>query len=217
MKIISVTGGERAACLLGLMACPAVAARRRPSTRRRAKRSPARKRAAVNSIDKQAGELTDIANRIWEYAELALREHRSAAALADHAEKQGFRVERGVAGMPTAFVATYGSGRPVIGILGEYDALPGISQKASPVKEPLQPGAGGHGCGHNLFGAASLGAAIAIKEQIAAGKLKGTVRFYGTPAEEDITAARSTWRARDCSTASTPCSHGIPAMKRWPT
>ena len=94
-------------------------------------------------------------------------------------------MERGVAGMPTAFVATYGSGRPVIGIMGEYDALPGISQKASPVKEPLQAGAGGHGCGHNLFGAASLGAAIAIKEQIAAGKLKGTVRFYGTPAEEN--------------------------------
>jgi aminobenzoyl-glutamate utilization protein B len=144
------------------------------------------KRAAINSVERHSAELTALSDRIWSYAETALREHRSAAALADYAEQQGFRVERGVAGMPTAFVATYGSGRPVIGIMGEYDALPGISQKASPVQEPLEPGAGGHGCGHNLFGAASLGAAIAIKEQIAAGKLKGTVKFFGTPAEEDV-------------------------------
>ena len=141
-----------------------------PRGRRRAKR------AAVNSIDRQQAELVDLSDRIWAYAETALRETRSAAALADYAEQQGFKVERGVAGMPTAFVATYGSGRPVIGVMGEYDALPGISQKASPVQEPLQAGAAGHGCGHNLFGAASLGAAIAIKEQIAAGKLKGTVQ-----------------------------------------
>ena len=119
-------------------------------------------------------------------AETALRETRSSKALADHAEQQGFRVECGVAGMPTAFVASYGEGRPVIGILGEYDALPGISQKAQPTREPLEAGAPGHGCGHNLFGAASLGAAMAVKELIAAGKLKGTVRFYGTPAEESV-------------------------------
>ena len=141
--------------------------------------------AEFRSTGTQA-DLVDLSDRIWAYAETALRETRSAAALADYAEQQGFKVERGVAGMPTAFVATYGSGRPVIGIMGEYDALPGISQKASPVQEPLQAGAAGHGCGHNLFGAASLGAAIAIKEQIAAGKLKGTVRFYGTPAEEAV-------------------------------
>ena len=144
------------------------------------------KRAALNSVERHQADLVDLADKVWAYAETALRETRSAAVLADYAEQQGFRVERGVAGMPTAFVATYGSGRPVIGIMGEYDALPGISQKASPIQEPLQAGAGGHGCGHNLFGAASLGAAIAIKEQIAAGKLKGTVRFYGTPAEEAV-------------------------------
>jgi aminobenzoyl-glutamate utilization protein B len=143
------------------------------------------KRAAVHAVDRLTADLTSLSDRIWAYAETALREHRSAAALADYAEQQGFRVERGVAGMPTAFVATFGSGRPVIGILGEYDALPGISQKASAVKEPLQAGAAGHGCGHNLFGAASLGAAIAIKEQLAAGKLRGTLKFYGTPAEEN--------------------------------
>jgi aminobenzoyl-glutamate utilization protein B len=88
--------------------------------------------------------------------------------------------------MPTAFVASYGEGRPVIAVLGEYDALPGLSQKAVPEKAPLQAGAAGHGCGHNLFGAASLGAAIAVKELIASGRLSGTVRFYGTPAEEAV-------------------------------
>jgi aminobenzoyl-glutamate utilization protein B len=147
--------------------------------------SPA-KRAAVSSIDRQQADLVDLSDRIWAYAETALRETRSAAALADYAEQQGFKVERGVAGMPTAFVASYGSGRPVIGIMGEYDALPGVSQTASPVQQPLQAGAAGHGCGHNLFSPASLGAALAIKELIAAGKLKGTVRFYGTPAEEAV-------------------------------
>src|SRR4051794_32007309 len=88
--------------------------------------------------------------------------------------------------MPTAFTPEFGSGRPVIGIMGEYDALPGISQKAQPTKEAYEAGAAGHGCGHNLFGAGSLGAAVAVKELIAAGKLKGTVRFYGTPAEESV-------------------------------
>jgi aminobenzoyl-glutamate utilization protein B len=145
----------------------------------------AAKLAAVSSVDRHAAQLAELSDRIWAYAEIALREHKSAAALADFAEKQGFKVQRGVAGMPTAFVATYGQGRPVIGVMGEFDALPGLSQKAVPEKAPLVEGAGGHGCGHNLFGAGSLGAAIAIKEQIAAGKLKGTVIFYGTPAEED--------------------------------
>jgi len=88
--------------------------------------------------------------------------------------------------MPTAFTAEYGSGKPIIGIMGEFDALPGISQKAQATKEALNPGAAGHGCGHNLFGAGSLGAAVAIKELMQQGKLKGTVRFYGTPAEESV-------------------------------
>jgi aminobenzoyl-glutamate utilization protein B len=153
------------------------------------------KQSAVNAVDRHAAELAELSDRIWAYAEIALREHRSAAALADHAERQGFRVQRGVAGMPTAFVATYGKGRPVIGVMGEYDALPGLSQKALPEKVPLVEGAAGHGCGHNLFGAASLGAAIAIKEQIEAGRLKGTVVFFGTPAEEDV--GGKTYMVRD--------------------
>ena len=153
------------------------------------------KQSAVNSVDRHAAELAELSDRIWAYAEIALREHRSAGALADHAERQGFRVQRGVAGMPTAFVATYGEGRPVIGVMGEYDALPGLSQKALPEKVPLAEGAAGHGCGHNLFGAASLGAAIAIKEQIESGKIAGTVVFFGTPAEEDV--GGKTYMVRD--------------------
>jgi aminobenzoyl-glutamate utilization protein B len=145
-----------------------------------------KKSAAAVSIEKHQPELTALSDQIWALAETALKETKSSKLLADYAEQQGFKVERGLAGMPTAFVATSGEGKPIIGILGEFDALPGISQKASPVKEPYESGAAGHGCGHNLFGAGSLGAAVAIKELIAAGRLKGTIRFYGTPAEESV-------------------------------
>jgi aminobenzoyl-glutamate utilization protein B len=154
-----------------------------------------KKEEAVASIEKHKTELIKLSDQIWAFAETALREHRSSKLLADYAEQQGFKVERGVAGMPTAFIATYGQGRPLIGILGEFDALPGISQKALPAKEPLEANAPGHGCGHNLFGAASLGAAVAIKELIAAGKLRGTIRFYGTPAEESVSG--KAYMARD--------------------
>jgi aminobenzoyl-glutamate utilization protein B len=144
------------------------------------------KQSAIQSVNAHEAELIKVSDEIWGYAETALKEHKSSKALADLAEKNGFKVTRGVSQMPTAFIAEYGSGKPIIGILGEFDALPGISQKATSTKEPLEPGAAGHGCGHNLFGAGSLGAAIAIKEQIQAGKLKGTIRFYGTPAEEAV-------------------------------
>ncbi len=145
-----------------------------------------KKEDAVAFIDKHASEFIDLSDQVWGFAEVALLETRSSKALADYAERQGFRVERGVAGMPTAFVASYGEGRPIIGLLGEYDALPGLSQKAQAGKEVLQAGAAGHGCGHNLLGAAALGAAVAVKDLMAAGKLKGTIRFYGTPAEEAV-------------------------------
>ena len=144
------------------------------------------KQTAEASIEAHRAETIALSDQIWAFAETALRETRSAAALADYAEAQGFAVERGVAEMPTAFVATFGAGRPVIGILGEYDALPGISQKAQSRPEPFAAGAAGHGCGHNLFGAGSLAAAVAVKELIAGGALTGTVRFYGTPAEESV-------------------------------
>ena len=145
---------------------------------------PQLKREIVASVENRRAQLIDMSDQIWGFAEVAFEENRSAKLLADYAEKQGFRVERGLAGMPTAFTAEYGSGKPVIGILGEFDALPGISQKAQPTKEPLQAGAAGHGCGHNLFGVGSLGAAVAVKELMEQGKLQGTLRFYGTPAEE---------------------------------
>jgi aminobenzoyl-glutamate utilization protein B len=165
------------AVALALLTAPQATRAETPSTA---------KLAAVRAIDAHARDLVELSDRIWAFAEIALREHRSAALLADYAEQKGFDVERGVAGMPTAFVATFGQGRPVIGVMGEYDALPGVSQQATVEKEPLEAGAAGHACGHNLFGAGSLGAAIAIKEQIEAGALQGTVRYYGTPAEEDI-------------------------------
>jgi aminobenzoyl-glutamate utilization protein B len=145
-----------------------------------------KKESAARSVDAHGPALVSLSDQVWAFAETALRETRSAALLADHAEKQGFRVERGIAGMPTAFLASYGTGRPVIAVLGEYDALPGLSQKAVPERAPVVEGAAGQGCGHNLFGAASLGAAIAVKELIAAGRLQGTVRYYGTPAEESV-------------------------------
>ncbi|MCB0631688.1 MAG: amidohydrolase [Saprospiraceae bacterium] len=145
-----------------------------------------KKQAIISSVEKHQQELTGLSDQIWAFAETALLEHQSSKVLADYAEQQGFQVERGVAGLPTAFIATYGSGKPIIGIMGEYDALPGLSQKAQVTKEPLHPNAAGHGCGHNLFGPGSLGAALAIKELMEKGQLNGTIRFYGTPAEEDL-------------------------------
>jgi aminobenzoyl-glutamate utilization protein B len=149
-----------------------------------AQKMAANKKAIIASVEKHEKALIEISDNIWALAETAFEETQSSKILADYAEKQGFTVERGVAGMPTAFVATYGSGSPVISVLGEFDALPGISQKAQPTKAFLNEGAAGHGCGHNLFGAGSLGAAIAVKELIQAGKIKGTVKFMGTPSEE---------------------------------
>jgi len=144
----------------------------------------ANKKTVIQSIDNHATELIGISDKIWAAEETAFNEIQSSKLLADFAEANGFKVERGVAEMPTAFVATYGSGSPVIGILGEFDALPGLSQNKVPTKSPLHDGQPGHGCGHNLFGTASLGAAISIKEMIEQGKLKGTIKFFGTPAEE---------------------------------
>jgi len=147
---------------------------------------PENKKWVLASVDKHQQELINLSDSVWKFAETALKETQSAKILSGYAEKNGFTIRRGVAEMPSAFIAEYGSGKPVIGILGEFDALPGLSQKAQTTREALKADAPGHGCGHNMFGAASLGAALAIKELMAAGKLKGTIRFYGTPAEEDI-------------------------------
>lgn len=125
-----------------------------------------------------------IALSIWEYAELGYKETKSSALLQRTLQDNGFVVESGVAGIPTAFVASYGSGSPVIGILAEYDALPGLSQDSTPAKIPVANKINGHGCGHHLFGTGSAAAGIAIKKLLEAGKLKGTVKVFGCPAEE---------------------------------
>jgi len=145
------------------------------------------KKDAFAWVAENKEDLNRVAKNIWDFAETALKEHKSAAALSGLIEKNGFTVERGVAGMPTAFVATYGRGKPVIGILGEYDALPGLSQKVfTPRKEALVEGQPGHGCGHNVFGVASAAAAIAMKEVMEKHGVGGTVKFYGCPAEETV-------------------------------
>src|SRR5580692_634900 len=126
----------------------------------------------------------NVSRQIWETPELGFHENKSSATLQNELRSNGFEVHSGIAGMSTAFTASYGSGKPVIAIMGEFDALPGLSQKDSPVQSPVTAGAPGHGCGHNLLGSASALAAVAIKEEIAAKGLKGTLRYYGTPAEE---------------------------------
>ena len=142
------------------------------------------KKELLNSLEQKSSELISVSDNIWAAAEVAFREQKSADYLINYAEENGLKVEKGLAGMPTAFTATYGEGKPVIGIIGEFDALPGLSQTTVPYKNELVEGGAGHGCGHNLFGTASLGAAVAIKELIERGDLTGTVKFFGTPAEE---------------------------------
>ena len=129
-------------------------------------------------------EYKKIALNIWDYAEVGFKEAKSSLLLQNTLKDNGFKVDAGVAGMPTAFVATYGSGSPVIGILAEFDALPGLSQEHSFAKTPITNKNSGHGCGHNLFGTGSVAAGIAIKKLIDEGKVKGTVKVYGCPAEE---------------------------------
>ncbi len=146
--------------------------------------SAALKSQAITDIQSKYGDYKAIALQIWNYAEVGFKEVKSSALLQKTLGDNGFTVKAGVAEIPTAFVASYGSGSPVIGILAEFDALPGLGQQAVPEKMPVTGQPAGHGCGHNLFGTASVAAGIEIKELIAAGKLSGTIRVYGCPAEE---------------------------------
>ncbi|MDX2048931.1 MAG: amidohydrolase [Chitinophagaceae bacterium] len=139
---------------------------------------------AIQDIQNKYGEYKNIALQIWDYAEVGYKEVKSSALHQKTLQDNGFTVEAGVAEIPTAFVATYGSGKPVIGILAEYDALPGLSQQALPEKKAVAGKDAGHGCGHHLFGTASVAAGIEIKKLIEEGKLKGTVKVFGCPAEE---------------------------------
>ncbi len=142
------------------------------------------KAALPAAVDRRADATWQAALQIWEWAEPGYQEEKSSALLAKMLEAEGFTIERGVAGIPTAFTATAGSGRPVIAILGEYDALPGLSQQTVPEQAPRVPGGYGQACGHHLFGAASAAAAIAVADELKKEKVPGTVRFYGCPAEE---------------------------------
>jgi len=142
------------------------------------------KKETSNSIQANYDNYKNIALEIWNNAELGYKEKKSSALLQETLKKEGFTVEAGVAEIPTAFVATYGSGKPVIGILAEYDALPGLAQNAVPEKSAIEGKSGGHGCGHHLFGTASVAAGIAIKKLIEEKKFNGTIKVYGCPAEE---------------------------------
>lgn len=142
-----------------------------------------KEQASQNILDdRDAYEATAL--KIWDLAEVGYKEERSAALLQEMLRSHGFRVTTGVAGIPTAFVAEYGSGSPAIGILAEYDALPGLAQMAVPERKPIEGARAGHACGHHLFGTASVAAAIAIKDLIDKGSLSGTVKLFGCPAEE---------------------------------
>ncbi|MCW4048764.1 MAG: M20 family metallopeptidase [Candidatus Bathyarchaeota archaeon] len=153
------------------------------------------KQIAKEWVDRNEARLMEISDAIWSYAELGYVEFKSSKLLADELEKHGFTLERGVAGIPTAFVGTWGSGKPVIGVMGEYDALPGLSQKVAPNKDPIEAGAPGHGCGHNIHGTSGLGGAIALRYAMDEAGYQGTVKFFGCPAEEMLSG--KVWMVRE--------------------
>ena len=143
------------------------------------------KQAAIAAVETKSALIADVADSVWSYAELSLQEERSAAKYCQVLEQEGFTVEAGICGIPTAFSASFGSGRPIIGILAEYDALSGLSQRAgSLTREELTPGGCGHGCGHNLLGAGALAAALGVKAYLEQTGCSGTVVLYGCPGEE---------------------------------
>jgi len=153
------------------------------------------KDVALSWIDENERRIIEVSDKIWEFAEVGLLEYKTSKLLSDEIEKHGFSVERGIAGMPTAFLATWGSGHPVVGVLGELDALPGLSQKPVPYREPLKEGAPGHGCGHNIHGTSGMAGAVAVKVALEESDLPGTVKFYGCPAEETLVG--KVWLVRD--------------------
>jgi aminobenzoyl-glutamate utilization protein B len=185
------------------------------------------KTSAFGWIDGNATTLNRVNRNIWGWAETGLEEYKSSKELQDLLRANGFTVESGVADMPTAFVATFGSGRPVIGILAEFDALPGLSQDATAERKARPEVMAGHGCGHSVFGTASSAAAIGVKQALASGAIKGTVKLFGTPAEEtgigktymlreglfkDVDTILS-WHAGDTTRASWDFSKAIVSVK----
>ena len=145
---------------------------------------PARHQDILQLVDQRAAHFSETSKAIWDHPELGYQEEKSSGLLQRELVSAGFRVQAGVAGEPTGFVATYGQGQPVIGIMGEFDALPGLSQAATPARSPLVADGPGHACGHNLLGAGAALAAVALKEYMERNRVAGTLRYYGTPAEE---------------------------------
>ncbi len=145
---------------------------------------PTRHQQILRLVNRHAAHFSGTSRTIWEYAELGYQEEKSSTLLQSELQAAGFRVQASAADEPTAFVATYGQGEPVIGILGEFDALPGLSQAAAPDRSPVMAGAPGHGCGHNLLGSGTALAAVALKEYMERNHVAGTLRYFGTPAEE---------------------------------
>ena len=135
-------------------------------------------------VEQNAAHWQQVSKQIWDYAELGYHETKSSELLQEQLKAAGFRVQAGVADEPTAFIASYGEGKPVVAILGEFDALPGLSQQTVPTRDPVKAGAPGHGCGHNLLGAGAALAAVSLKQYMESHHAPGTLRYYGTPAEE---------------------------------
>ncbi|MEH7238237.1 M20 family metallopeptidase [Bacillus sp. JJ1562] len=146
-------------------------------------------------IKKDRSEFTEMAKKIWEHPEVAYEESYASDLQASKLKEEGFRIKASIGGIPTAFVAEYGSGKPIIGILGEYDALPGLSQTVRTVQEQVEPDGPGHGCGHNLLGTAGVEVVVALKKAMEEYKLTGTIRYYGCPAEEVLSG--KTFMAKD--------------------
>ena len=142
----------------------------------------------IDWIDTNKQKIIAIGQEIWKTPEIGLLEEKSSRFLIDRLKAEGFTVRENLAKMPTAFIASYGIGSPIIAIVGEFDALPNLNQDITPFKNPTNVGAPGHGCGHNLLGAAGIGACLALKELVDAGEIQGTIRFYGAPAEEMFNA-----------------------------
>ena len=180
------------------------------------------KQAALAAIEEKKQLVAGVADQIWEYAELSLQEVQSAALYVRVLRQEGFAVEEEICGIPTAFSASFGTGRPVIGILAEYDALSGLSQQGGcPVRRELTPGGTGHGCGHHLLGAGALAAALGVKHYLQQTGRPGTVVLYGCPGEEGGAAkafmareklwygldAALTWHPDDCNEVATGSSN----------
>jgi aminobenzoyl-glutamate utilization protein B len=154
----------------------------------------------LTSIESRAQQLTDLSDHIWDLAEVGYQETLSSNALKNALLTEGFSIETGVASIPTAFVASYGSGQPVIAIMGEFDALPGISQAAVPVVQKIDGKKAAHACGHHLFGAGSVGAAIAVKEWLGSNRNVRHRSVFWNPRRRRGAPARSTWCVPVCLT-----------------